>query len=116
MISCISLLLFLLISGGIAFYFWMCVPFAKIRDLDAKYLTCEKGMSREQVIKRMGDFDYRTDGIVAGAMWDDDRLRSEEDEKVASSISYRVSTFFLPVTFEFTFDNEGKLVGRHRYD
>lgn len=116
MISCVSLLLCFLICGGIAIYFWMCVPFAKIRDLDAKYLTCEKGMSREQFIKRMGEFDYRTDRIVAGAMWDADRLGSEEDEKVTSSISYRVSTFFLPVTFELAFDNDGKLVGRHRYD
>ena len=50
------------------------------------------------------------------AWWDDEKLPAEATAKVSQEIRYSVSTFYLPVSFGFAFDDKGKLVGRHRYD
>lgn len=95
--------------------FWISLPFSKIRELDARYSTLSKGMHRNEVIAVMRSADFmQQDG--AAAWWDDQRLGPEANARVNSSICYTVQTFFLPVTFEFTFNESGELVGRHRYD
>lgn len=48
--------------------------------------------------------------------WDDKALPPAEARRLAAALRYTVSAFFLPVIFEFTFDTEGRLVGRHIYD
>ncbi len=93
---------------------WTSRPHAKIEQLDARYLTTIRGMPAAEVVKIMGEHPTPTTG--AAAWWDDLRLGSDADAKVKSAIRYTVDTFFLPVTFEFTFDEEGMLVGRHRFD
>jgi len=52
------------------------------------------------------------------AYWDDELLGAEADARVSTALSYTFKTFFLsvPVIFEFTFDEAGELVGRHRHD
>lgn len=72
-------------------------------------------MKRDDVIKAMGTREYRSFNGSA-AWWDDERLGQDEDARVRSAIRYTVDTFFLPVSFEFTFDEAGRLVGRHRFD
>ena len=72
-------------------------------------------MNRSDVINAMNRTDHLSqDG--SKAWWDDEQLGTEADAEVRSAIRYTVNTFFLPVTFEFTFDEAGNLVGRHRYD
>jgi hypothetical protein len=94
---------------------WTSMPFLKIRDLDTRYATISRGMTREDVINAMDRTDYRSqDG--SNAWWDDEPLGKDQDARVRSAIQYTVHTFFLPVTFEFTFDEAGEVVGRHRYD
>lgn len=101
----------IIISGAI----WLSMPYAKIRDLDTRYASLSKGMHRNDVINAMGKSDYRS-VKGAAAWWDDEPLGPDEDARVGSAIRYTVNTFFLPVSFEFTFDEAGNLVGRHRFD
>ncbi|MEZ5387690.1 MAG: hypothetical protein R3F13_19450 [Prosthecobacter sp.] len=109
--SCATVLVVIVISGAV----WISMPFVKNRDLDSRYATVSRGMSRSDVINAMNRPDYRShDG--SNAWWDDEPLGAEADARVSNAISYTVKTFILPVTFEFTFDEAGKLVGRHRYD
>lgn len=89
-------------------------PFARIDHLDSKYMTTTRGMTVAEVVTVMGEQPSVT--IGAAAWWDDVRLGPDQDNKVKTAIRYTVRTFFLPVTFEFTFDEEGKLLGRHRFD
>jgi hypothetical protein len=110
-IICISLLAAIVVCGIL----WLRMPYNEIRELDSRYATISRGMKRDQVIKAMGDAKYRSvDGWTA--WWDDELLGKHEDARVNSAIRYTVRTFYLPVTFEFTFDGSGEVVGRHRYD
>jgi hypothetical protein len=108
---CLGAFIFFVVSCLI----WLSIPGAKIRDLDTRYVTISKGMKRDDVIKAMGTREYRSFNGSA-AWWDDERLGQDEDARVRSAIRYTVDTFFLPVSFEFTFDEAGRLVGRHRFD
>ena len=50
------------------------------------------------------------------AAWDDKPLPPAEAQRIVSAFRYSVRAFYMPVSFEFTFDAEGRLVGKHRYD
>lgn len=104
-------LLIVLISCGV----WLVLPFQKIQTLDTRYRRVRQGMSTNEVAMIM---DHPSTWQVSEpkAWWDDTRLRAGDDARVQSAVRYSVSTFFLPVSFEFTFDADGKVVGRHRYD
>lgn len=110
-IICISILAVCLVCGALCIR----MPYVKIGDLDFRYSTISKGMNREQVIQVMGKAYRRYEGGL-NAWWDDELLGEDDDARVSSAIRYTVKTFFLPVSFEFTFDETGVLVGRHRYD
>ena len=95
--------------------YWTSIPYKKLRDLDARYTIVSQGMSRDEVINVMQCNDYRN-YQGAAVWWDDERLGSEADTRVSTAIRYTIRTFYLPVTFEFTFDEYEKIVGRHRFD
>lgn len=86
-----------------------------IQQLRTRYEQAQRGMTRDQVEALMGTAGVRRREHWFPA-WDDTPLPSAESQRIASAIRYSVSTFFLPVTFEFTFDGDHQLVGRHIYD
>jgi hypothetical protein len=92
-------------------------PYRRIAELDRRYQQVQRGMSKTQVQVLMCGPGQRFGGPFP-AFWDDD-LQPDQEEKartIASAERYTVHTFYLPVSFEFTFDAEGRLVGKHRYD
>ena len=110
-----TILLTLLVGAMVFAGFWISIPFRRLRALDERYTTTARGMTKAQVLELMGEEPGRNlDG--AHAWWDDVLLGEGDDARIASSLCYTVKTLFLPVTLEFTFDEVGNLVGRHRYD
>ena len=110
-ISAIALLVVSAVGTGL----WIATPFVRIRQFDKGYSITARGMTEAQVIGLMGR-STATRSDDSRAWWDDTLLGEVEDARIASELSYTVNTFYLPVTFEFTFDAAGKLVGRHVYD
>ena len=94
---------------------WLYLPFQRIRTLDAQYRQVQQGMRMSEVAGIM-NHDGRWRESEFKAWWDDKPLGALEDARIRKAVRYSVPTFFLPVTFEFTFDADGKTVGRHRYD
>ena len=101
-----------LLVCGLLFIVW---PFRTIRILEVRYEKVQRGMSAEQVQALMSYAPILTvtDWYPA---WDDEQLPSVEAERIVSAFQYSVGTFFMPVSFEFTFDSDRRLVGRHIYD
>lgn len=94
---------------------WVTLPFVKIRGLDSRFGTTARGMKVNEVFQAMGSAASQSTS-QSSAWWDDRLLGSDEDARVHSAIRYEVETFYMPAIFEFTFDEAGVLVGRHRYD
>ena len=94
---------------------WLTAPFRVVRQLNARYQRVQRGMNTNEVQAIMS---YRgrwhTNGTYRG--WDDTPPSGSERPNVGYAAAYSVSTFFLPITFEFIFDESGKVVGKHRYD
>lgn len=105
--------LVLMLGVGIACAFW---PFVVIKRLDSRYGQTQKGMTMAEVENLMGSSGLRLQQPSQFPAWDWERLPPDETARIKSVLRYRVDTFFLPVSFEFTFDDQQKLVGRHRYD
>ena len=99
-------------------YYHFAWPLHVISDLDARYRTVERDMAEQQVLGIMGHTRLlrRNPPMNRYAYWDDGGLGESETQRIQSAVAYSVATFFLPVTFEFTFDEHGRLVGKHRYD
>jgi hypothetical protein len=74
----------------------------------------EKGASKQDVVRVMGE--PTRVGRAPTPYWDREELDGAEVKRITSSIDYTVSTFVLPITFRFSFDEQGMLVGKHRYD
>ncbi len=72
-------------------------------------------MSIEQVQNLMARPES-SESVVSFPAWDDEQLPPSESERITSGLQYTIETFFLPVTFEFQFDSNQRLVGRHIYD
>lgn len=49
-------------------------------------------------------------------MWDDQKLGEDVAEQARVTLSYTVHTFYLPVTFQFSFDSGDRLIAKHRRD
>jgi hypothetical protein len=90
-------------------------PYGVIRDLDRRYRQIERGARRLDVEATMGAGGVPYVGPYV-AYWDDAPLSDAESGQIVGAVRYTVQTFYLPVTFEFTFDRTGRLVGKHRYD
>jgi hypothetical protein len=96
-------------------FFSFGLPWYSIRQLKARYEQAQRGMTIEQVEALMGPPGVRRREHWFPA-WDDNPLPPAESQRIASALRYSVPTFFLPVSFEFTFDGDDRLVGRHIYD
>lgn len=104
----------LLAVGGIACWRFT-TPFQVIRQLDARYQQVQRGMSTNQVQALMSyPGRWSTNGVYRG--WGDAPIANSNTPQIGTSVAYSIPTFFLSVTFEFTFDDSGKVVGKHRYD
>ena len=90
-------------------------PFRIIRQLDARYQQVQRGMTTNEVQAMMSHPGRWTmNGVYRG--WGDLPVVETNTPHIGSSVAYSVPTFFLGVTFEITFDESGKAVGKHRYD
>lgn len=112
----------LVISIGLStlallFYIVVVAPFTKIGHLHSKYDTIQKGASKDHVVAVMGKpTRVRNDYGWEKVYWEDTPLPDQPTNAVAQSMWYSVKTFFLPISFVFSFDSEGKLIGKHRFD
>jgi len=98
-------------------FVWLQAPFRVIGKLDARYRSVTRGMTSNEVQTLMNyPARWQTNANRVWAGWDDTPASQVDAPQVASAVRYRVSTFFLPVTFEFAFDSTGRVVGKHRYD
>ena len=96
-------------------YWRLTAPFRVIRQLDARYQQVQRGMTTNEVQAIMSHAGrWHTNATYRG--WDDTPVAASDAPRIASAVAYSVPTFFLGVTFEFTFDESGKVVGKHRYD
>jgi len=92
-------------------------PSQRIRRLQERYDRVSRGMQKEEVLSIMIEEPTSTGGRgFSRAYWNDDPMSDAESERIQSVVSYSTETFFLPVTFEFTFDENNALVGKHRLD
>ena len=58
----------------------------------------------------------RAKPISPGPFWDMEIRDDVSADDVDQVAHYSTTTFFLPVTFEFTFNADGRIVGKHVYD
>lgn len=89
------------------------IPSLKIGRYERAYNTLEKGATKRQVFEVMGE--PTRVNVPPTDYWDEIKLDSSETLKIAETIDYSVSTFYLPVTYRFSFDTNGHLIGKHRY-
>ena len=90
-------------------------PLRVIRQFHARYQQVQRGMTTNEVqaiMRHPGR--WRTNATYRG--WDDTPVSPSDTPRIGSAVGYSVRTFFLAVIFEFTFDETGKVVGKHRYD
>jgi hypothetical protein len=83
--------------------------------LEARYHSTQRGMSRDEVRARMAHREEAAQ-VPWRDFWDDNPLPEAESRRITSSLRYSVPTIPVKRTFEFTFDADGRLVGRHIYD
>ena len=90
-------------------------PMIQVRRLHSSYQSVQRGMSIDEVKKIMGRDE--TAGLDLPVEWYEwEHLEWDEVARIKSQIHYQVPTMYMPVTFGFSFDEEGKLVGKHRFD
>ena len=70
----------------------------------------------ENLMASSGKKVHQTSILKFSKWWDDVTLPESEQVKVKTSLTYSVSTLFFPVTYEFVFDENEALSGRHIYD
>jgi hypothetical protein len=97
---------------GVLYIAW---PFFTIRKLSGRYEQVQRGMTVEQVQTLMAHSPVHpsTDWFPA---WEDERVPPSQAARIVSAFRYSVRTFYMPVSFEFTFDSDRRLVGKHIYD
>lgn len=91
-------------------------PMVTANRLRERYNQAQPGMTVAQVellMNREGTWSTTRPPFPA---WDDRPLPENEATRIGSVLRYTVSTYYLPITFEFLFDSNGKLIGRHIYD
>ena len=110
----VSLMTVVGLTAG-ALYYYLVAPFVEIHQRRERYKLITRDMSKHDVVAIMGEPD--TSGEPgAGPFWDDELLNGVSLDDVEHAIRYNTSTFYLGVIFEFTFDDEGRIIGKHCYD
>lgn len=88
----------------------------RVGELRKRYERTHRGMTVEEVEAVMGEGMTRSKSSSFPA-WDDAELSPDDAAKISSAYRVRAErAFWIPVTYEFTFDSGGRLVGRHIYD
>ena len=105
---------FLMFLTGCVIVSLFTIPRKFVRLLDRRYRQVEAGMHRNQVELLM-NFQAQWTTQHLAAFWDDAPLDPARTNEVRSALRYTVPSI-RPVTYEITFDDRGKVVGRHRYD
>jgi hypothetical protein len=111
----------ILAAVGVLFALLVCVflyvawQIRTIQLLHTRYEQVQRGMSVEEAQSLMAHSPVRVSEHWYPA-WDDEQLPSAEAARIVSAFRYSVRTFYLSVSFEFTFDSDRRLVGRHIYD
>ena len=90
-------------------------PLRTVRQLRERYQQVQPGMTAEQVAALMA-YPSTTTSTASFPAWDDAALPPAEVSRITSAVRYTVRTFFLPVSYEFSFDAQQRVVGRHIYD
>jgi hypothetical protein len=88
-------------------------------DFNVRYRQVQRGMNRSQVQAIMGDGGAAQREPIAGknfTMWDGEPLSEGEREAITGALIFKPTPAYTGVFFEFTFDQDGKVVGKHRYD
>ncbi|GEM_PF-2047531 len=107
--------LLLVLTAGAVTLWWLHRPFPRIRELHARYRQATRGMTLREVQALMGGPGERN-RFPLMPYWDEQRIGEDVAEQTESTLSYTVPTFYLPVTFHFSFDKDGKLIAKHRLD
>lgn len=105
----------LLAVAAVVFLFHL-KPTLQIRQLDARYQQVQVDDDISTVTEIMGREPEWHDRSLHGGWWNGAQLSSNETARIRQSARYTVRTFYLPVTFEFAFDETGACVGKHRFD
>lgn len=88
-----------------------------IHQHDAAFEATARGMSQPEVLALLPATYETADSPVAPYLyWDDSRLDPIDAVPQPTVVRYTLETWHLPITWEYVFDQQGKLVGRHRYD
>lgn len=92
------------------------IPFHTIRQLETRYQQVQPGMSTNEVQSIMNyTARWHTNATYRG--WGELQPPNTMAEwHISHAAAYTVPTFFLSITFEFVFDEAGKVMGKHRYD
>ena len=108
------LLIILTVFAGLFFMF--AAPIYRAQKMYLKYEQIEKGMSYSSVIDSLGIPDSEEKGWFNRGFWDEEALPEEEVEKIRKEIQYGIYTFPVGVWFNVSFDEDDKVVGKHRSD
>lgn len=95
--------------------FFVLSPLRTARQLQACYQQVQPGMTAGQVAALMA-YPGTTISTAAFPAWDDAALPPAEASRITSAVRYTVRPFFLLVSYEFSFDAQQRVVGRHIYD
>ena len=90
-------------------------PYRKISAVRNEFEKIQRGDSQEDVFRKLASARLSESRLNA-PFWDDQKLETADERKIASSLGQRFDTFFLPVTFVVSFDSSGRVVGKHVYD
>lgn len=90
-------------------------PLNRVQKMRLEFETVAKGDPEPAVRAKMKTANL-VSSLTPTPYWGDGALVSEEEIKIRHSIEERVPTFYIPVTFAFSFDANGRLVGKRIYD
>jgi hypothetical protein len=102
----------LLVCGAL----YVTLPLWTIRRLHTRYKEAQRGMPVEQVETLMACRGQWLPAPPQFAAWDDAALPPDQTQRISSVLRYTVRIIPVPVSFEFTFDDQRRLVGKHIYD
>jgi hypothetical protein len=91
-----------------------------VRRLDARYQQVQRGMDvgKVGVTMNRNTFEYfdKQSGEDLSGWWDNTPLSPQEAARIQGATRYTAPEFFWTVRYVFTFDENDKLVGKHRFD
>ncbi|MBN1515887.1 hypothetical protein JXA32_04915 [Candidatus Sumerlaeota bacterium] len=108
--------LVILLGAFVLVFLLIAVPIYRVQIMQQKYEQISKGMSYSSVVKLMGASDNEEKGGFNNAYWDEERLEKNETEKITKCSRYAFPSGLIGVQFSVYFDENDKVVGKHRSD